>query len=160
MADKKFFVGMLVIALVFGMVITGCDSDGGDTWSNVTSLSQVNGTWKGTITDTTVESGITIKMVGDVTITINANSGTMSGKIIATITFSGKDIDSIWPALKAEYISMGYTANNKNHSVTWTETSPTISITLADFRDAQINQNSTKLKLIGDDGEESILTKA
>jgi len=39
MANKKFFAGMLVMALVFGMVLVGCDdgSGGGDP--------ALNGTW-------------------------------------------------------------------------------------------------------------------
>jgi len=37
MANKKFFVGMLVMALVFGMAVTGCSDGGGS--------DPLNGTW-------------------------------------------------------------------------------------------------------------------
>jgi len=47
--DKKFFLSaMLIMALVFGMTVVGCDNGtiSSDTWSNITSLNQMNGTWK------------------------------------------------------------------------------------------------------------------
>lgn len=53
---------MLVLVLVFGMTVVGCEIEPeADTWTNVTSLSQLNGTWKGSYSQTETEEGITIK---------------------------------------------------------------------------------------------------
>jgi len=48
MANKKFWLGMLVMVLILGMAVVGCkesDPYRNDTWSNATSFSQVNGSW-------------------------------------------------------------------------------------------------------------------
>jgi len=34
MANKKFWVGMLVMVLAFGMAVVGCDNNGGDDWTD------------------------------------------------------------------------------------------------------------------------------
>jgi len=44
MANKKFVMGMLVMALIFGMAVVGCDSDGSKGSGTDPAL---NGTWVG-----------------------------------------------------------------------------------------------------------------
>ena len=105
------FLGIIAFVAVIGFSMAACDdgskddnggSGGGvDTWSAVTSLTQLNGTWKGTQTETDTElfadENITITTVTEVTMTItatNANTGTMSGSGKATMTFSGTGLDN------------------------------------------------------------------
>jgi hypothetical protein len=54
MANKKSFWGMLAAALVFGMILLACSDEPGEseTWSDVTSVDQLNGTWKGSYSQT------------------------------------------------------------------------------------------------------------
>ena len=158
MANRKFFAGILAMALVFGMALVGCSDDDGDTWSNVTSLSQVDGTWKGSYTVTTTEEGLTYKAVMGITSTINASARTQTSVINTTVTVSGKDINTYWPTIKEVFKGPGVTFNDSNHSFSWTENSSG-SISLSDFSDTQINQKGNKLKERDEDGEEFILTK-
>ena len=169
MAKKKIWLVILAIVLVFGMAVVGCDdgsddgtkSDGGgvtDTWTNITSLIQLNGTWKGPYTDTQpYGEGITMKDVREITITItaaNANTGTWTRSEKCTITFSGGNINTAWPTIKEDYRSRedgvyttGMTFNDSTHTVSFTSPplapSPT---TLSEYSNQQINQNGTKWK--------------
>jgi len=161
MKNRKFLLGMLVIVLTFGMTVTGCDdgSDDGkdnDTWSIVTSLSQLNGTWKGSynLSNYEVYDGITMKISAEITMTIkatNATTGTMSGDQKMTMALSGKNIALYWPliieGLTSELEPGTYTVNNSNHSITITETISSQDISLSDMYGFQINQNGTKAKL-------------
>jgi len=166
MKNRMFVLGMLVVALAFGMMVVGCDdgSTGGseaDTWTDVTSLTQLNGTWKGTSTwSNTLNGGynnvgaefnnITLKGVGEITLTINASAGTMSYTEKATETFSGGNISEIWDKVKAKWLywldESQYTVNDKTYSLTYTETY-SASISVSDYPGAQINQNGTKFKI-------------
>jgi len=72
---NKILLAVLAIALVLGM--TACRSDGGetDTWTNVTSYSQLNGTWKGSGTYTATEQGIThTNNIYNMTLSVDLNS--------------------------------------------------------------------------------------
>jgi hypothetical protein len=161
MANKKFWLGILVIVLVFGMTVVGCDNGstsggskgggGADTWSDVTSLSQLNGTWKGSATLTSTEQGITMRMTMEMTMTItatNATTGERSGTQKMTITFSGNSINTYWSDIKEGYPSEeGWTVNDSTYSVTTTDTIPSEPISMSDMNGAQINQNGTKVKV-------------
>jgi len=60
MANKKFFAGMLVMALVFGMALVGCDNG---TTSGVDPA--LNGTWVGANQEITLTNGnFTVKEGG------------------------------------------------------------------------------------------------
>lgn len=170
MANKKNWFGILVMVLVFGMAVVGCDNDpvngGGDTWSNVTSLSQLNGTWKGSYSFTETEDGITVKTTTEMTLTINASAKTESGTMKTTMAFSGAGIAESWSGIKETFKETGVsvTFNDSNHSMSMTET---FSDTLDDNDIAemlasgiQINQNGTKVKQPAGDGmPEIIMTK-
>ena len=164
--NKNFFFSvMLAMVLVLGMTVVSCDNDPeGDTWSNVTSLSQLNGTWKGSYTHTETEDGITVKTTVEVTQTINASAKTVSGTTKITMAFSGAGIAEAWPYIKEEMGGSGVTFNDSNHSLSMTETfnesldDDDIAEMLASG--LQINQNGTKIKSPAEDGmPEMIMTK-
>jgi hypothetical protein len=161
MANKRFLMVVLVMTLVFGMGLVSCgDNDSGeDTWLAVTSLAQINGTWKGPFSETQVGEGLTVKLVGDMTITINASARTLSGSVKYTATYSGGDIDLYWPYIKESAIAEGYTVSDSNHSVKGTQTIPSQSITLSDFDEWQINQKGNKLKPPADEFGSTVFTK-
>jgi hypothetical protein len=134
MANKKLWLGMLVIALTFGMTVVGCDDGSGgsgkeaDVWLDVTSLSQLNGTWKGSFSYSGTMRGYYSEMFGitdeewassgineiygndtrvtinqEYVITFNADAKTMSTSTKATTKYSGSNIDSIWSYYKDLY---------------------------------------------------------
>jgi hypothetical protein len=174
MANKKNWFGILVMVLVFGMAVVGCDNDpvngGGDTWSNVTSLSQLNGTWKGSYSFTETEDGITVKTTTEMTLNINASAKTESGTMKTTMAFSGAGITESWSGIKETFeetfkeTGVSVTFNDSNHSMSMT-------VTFSDKFDdndiaemlasgIQINQNGTKVKQPAGDGmPEIIMTK-
>jgi hypothetical protein len=177
MKNKKVLLVVLAIVLVFGMTVVGCDnSDSGngngnggeDTWSNVTSFSQLDGTWKAPSTYTgNTQGGITVSgNTSNYIVTINATAKTMSTSGTATITLSGGNVNEIWPDLKdsLEYMNqqngITVTFNDTNHSYTMTCNNFSLALTDNDLAEIgfQINQNGTKLK-ISQDGIEIIYTK-
>jgi hypothetical protein len=170
MVNKKFWLGMLIIMLVLGMTVFGCkdepDDEGNDTWSNVTSLNQLNGTWKGTVSSSCLVNNdglyydglydvrLTSKL--DATFTINATAKTRSESMTETDTLSGGNIDDVWQELKlilqseANRFEIPITFNDATHSYTKTSNDPAYPMTdglitnlLNDF---QINQKGTKIK--------------
>jgi hypothetical protein len=171
MTKKKIWLGILALALVFGMTVVGCDNGstgGGDTWSDVTSLTQLNGTWKGSFTQTQTTEGITTRVTMEMTMTItatNATTGTMSGTQKMTMTFSGNGINQIWSIIKEMLFDPeeGWTINDSTHSATMTQTIPSEPIDMSDMDGVQINQNGTKIKLpadtMGEDSPEMLFIK-
>jgi hypothetical protein len=156
MENRKLWLGILVMVLVFGMAVIGCNNnpeDESDTWSNVTSLSQLNGTWKGSYSETEIVEGITISTTAEMTIIINSSAGTRSSSTKMIMEFSGDGISLVWPYIKEEFDEPGVTFNDANHSLTWTENIPTESISLSEMGDVKINQNGTKIKVPADDAD-------
>jgi hypothetical protein len=172
MVNKRFWLGMLVMVLVFGMTVVGCDTnptEESDTWSNVTSLNQMDGTWKcsygqydGLMKDIIEEQGGTwtseaqalygdmrISSLMEITITINSNAGTRSMNMTITTTYSGGNINTAWSTIKEAGQGLdGVVLNDANHSVTMTSNSPPVTLSNEDIAGsgAQINQNGTKAK--------------
>jgi hypothetical protein len=163
MANKKFLMAILVMTLVFGMALVGCGSgtEEEDTWTDVTSLSQLNGTWKGPLTgEAEYGGGITMKFVGEYTYTIDAGAETLSISAKGTWTFSGSNIDSRWPDIKADAIENGLTVNDSDHSTTGTQTTPNpIPVTLTIFSGWQINQNGKKVRIPAGEDKYNIFRK-
>jgi hypothetical protein len=147
--NKKLFLSViLVIALILEMTLVGCGEDPAeyDTWSKITSLDQMNGTWKGTystddkpIKDYMEEQGeiwdpsmdmmfgnMTASSKSDMTITINAKAKTQAMSAVSTMIFSGGNINFLWPmVIKPFFESMEddgitITTNDAKHSVTIT----------------------------------------
>jgi len=165
MADKKIWMGILALALVFGMAVVGCGGDDSssseaDTWASVTSLTQLNGTWKGSATQRNSNGGITMTMTMEMTMTIiatNATTGTMSGVQKMTYTFSGNIDTATWNSIKESFGGEeGVIINDSARSIIMTDTITSQSIKLTDLTGAQINQNGKKVKQpAGADGEGS-----
>jgi hypothetical protein len=178
MKKKELFVGMLALALVFGLLLTGCKTDSdeeeADTWSAVTTIAQLNGTWSGSFSTPpqTVQeflggawdgfsdvqkallTGINVTTSMEVAMTINATDNTQATSAKVTMTFSGTNIATAWEGIRAFIGGMG-TVDNANHSVSMTNSSAAAQITDADKKellesDVQINQKGTKLKVPAD----------
>jgi len=168
--SKNFFISaMLVMALVFGMTVIGCGNgttEENDTWSNVTSVSQVNGSWKAPSKYTFQDHGMTYTSnTNNYILTFNAAAKTMSVSGSQTTTISGGDINEVWPGLKASLQSMNQngitvTFNDANHSYTMTYNNYSEAFTDSDLTQMgfQINQKETKLKL-SNGGTDIIYTK-
>ncbi|MDR2784967.1 MAG: hypothetical protein LBB83_03525 [Treponema sp.] len=174
MKKKLFFAGMLAAALIFGMVLLGCPNDTteeNDTWSDITGLDQMDGTWKGSYSQTmpireaveqegeewSSEIGaffgdMKVTVSVEVTTTLNAEAGTQTMEMKITETFSGGNIDTAWPMISGASSSQsGVEIDNSKHSITmYNSSEETISDEdIAEMlgQDLQINQNGTKVKI-------------
>jgi uncharacterized lipoprotein YehR (DUF1307 family) len=170
----KWF-GIVALIAILGFSMAACDdgSTGGggtDIWSNVTNISQINGTWKAPSSVTYNVEGITVIMRNsNYTVTFNATAKAMTASGTITQTYSGGDIDTQWPSMKTKLQSqynglngITLTFNDANHSYTMTYNNFSWDVS-ADFTRSgfQINQNGTKLKIppSEDLGVEIIYTK-
>jgi len=172
MKSQRIYI--FCILLVFGFILAGCDNPtggGGDdsTWSKITSLSQLDGTWKGSATQTMTirqfaeEGGntwnsqmsatfgnmfVTIFVDMDVTISIDSeNAGTAAATTKMNMTFSGGNINSVWSNISNSYKSEGgYTVNDSNHSISGEDNKGPDSVTIDDFDDIWINEDGTQIK--------------
>jgi hypothetical protein len=159
---KNIFFGTLVLVLALGFWLIGCDNTIGgeiDTWSNITSLSQVNGTWKGSSSETETENGLTIKTDFEMVMVINASEQTAAATATITMTYSGAGVDAGWAEIKETlediFQNEELAFNDDNHSITVTQTGIASSITLEDMEGVQINQSGTKMKMPADEDEET-----
>jgi hypothetical protein len=111
---KLRLLGLTTMLLALSLIFIGCgDGAGGepDSWSSITNLDQLNGTWKGTLGDTlTIKKfhdnegkiwdssmqeqfgDISVKINMDGIYIINSNTGTESGTVKTTFTCSGGKI--------------------------------------------------------------------
>jgi hypothetical protein len=189
MKKSKLFMGILGITLVFGTLFLACPNDTSeeqDSWSAITGLDQLDGTWKGSYSETksikefSEESGQqlpdeTAAALGDmkvtvsveITTTINAAGKTQAMSQTMTISFSGGNIDAMWEMIKGGMGNIG-TADDDAHSVTITvpaqEPQQISDEDLAGMKESlQINQNGTKVKIpagfMGEESPEIILSK-
>jgi hypothetical protein len=175
MKKRSAFLGIAGIILALGFVLAGCPNDTteeSDTWSNVTSLNQMNGTWKGsysqsmTVKELVEENGETwtsemqtaygdmkVTASAEMTFTINSSSKTQSMSVIMTQTYSGGNIATVWTEIVAELSEQpGFTFNNEKHSITITLDIPAQQISDEDIAEMlnsglQINQTGKKIKI-------------
>ena len=177
------------ILLVVGLVLAACENplvEEADKWTNVTSLNQMDGTWKGSfhqslnLAEESMEgsgaewSDEMEEMLGDITvsisaeaiITINAAKKTITGSLKMVQEYSGKNIDTIWPEISDslnEVEDVEVEVDDSKHTITLNLDIPEESIDIDDMDNVQINQNGTKLKIsdgrVGEDIPEMILTK-
>jgi hypothetical protein len=152
MANRKFWLGMAVMVLAFSFVLSGCPTDGGetDTWSDVKSLDQLNGTWKGSYSQTlnmkqavesqggqwspTLEamfgSDMKVTTILEMTYTINSNAKTQATTMKQTMTFSGSKVGDTWSLIKTAMTSglggegVDVNSDDVKHSITITQTLP------------------------------------
>jgi len=179
MNKNSFFSVMLIMVLVFGTTVIGCDNGttSSDTWSNITSLDQMNGTWKSSysqnnisIKDVIEEQGgtwspemqaiygdIRVTSRADITLTINASAKTRAMSMTATGSYSGGSINTIWPMLKLALANLAeegvtVTTNDATHSISMTYSFPAETLSDAEITEMLnsgllINQNGTKIKV-------------
>jgi hypothetical protein len=182
MVNKNFCKGIVAIVLLFGISSIGRADD---IWSNVTSFSQLNGTWKlpSTVTLTMKEMlgeywgsemeslfgnmSVTVRS-SNYTRTYNATAKTVLESGTQTMTYSGGNIDTVWPMLRESFNSQEYqelaviSINDANHTMSMTFNNYVRTLTdreitefLKNFK-VQINQDGRKMKY---DGGIAIYTK-
>jgi hypothetical protein len=172
MANKKNLWGMLAAALVCGMVLLACPNDTSeeDTWSDVTSLNQLNGTWKGSYNQTmtfkemyeaeggtwdddmqTMFGDMKVALSTEITIIINASAKTQKTSMTMTAVFSGGNISDkeVWKAIKTQ--AEGGEFDDAKHSITMTAAGEEITLDADAITEmlkagTQINQDGTKIK--------------
>ena len=153
MTKKSLWLGILVLALVFGMTVVGCSNgttDNVETWSVVTSMFQLEGTWKGSTTylyphpSLDITATATYEMTMNV-VAANTTKGTATGTIKVTESFFGSDLVPNWPGIKDDLEDVGFTVNDATHSGTRTDTMGSEIVTLSDMGVVMINQNGTKV---------------
>jgi hypothetical protein len=192
MTNKRNWLGILAIVLVFGITVVGCDNDptnennnenGADTWTAITSLSQLNGTWKGKSPflwgegegDASGGSEYGIESVGETTITISVTGSNLiihqSGTFVFNISTWGNITEaSVWASIKNDlqdpdnnYIVTAI--NDTNHTVTMSFTEDWGAFSIAelfgDFGKIEKNQTGNKLRFfqefIGEYVDEAII---
>ena len=195
MNKKLFFPVILVVALVFTFTAAGCDNGStsdSDIWSEVTSLDQLNGTWKGVynqgsmpIKDFLEEEDMWDDSMGQtlgdikvsvkvaIVLTINSTQKTQAMAMTMTTTFSGGNINIVWPMLKMGFGSideegMSVSFNDATHSMIMTLTNPPETMSDDEINNTLnsgllINQSGRKIKIVPDSLEsgmpEMILVK-
>ena len=157
---KFLWLAALLLALLF----TGCgggDDGDSDTWHDITSSSQLDGTWKGSISATKSMKewiqiwewewtaaeiddffgNMSLKITYD--IALNISSGHVTGTDKWTYAYSGGTINTTWEEIKSWYTSVD-SVNDSNHSLIFNDD---ISFTYEEGDDdIQINQDGRKLK--------------
>ena len=149
MKQRKECLWMGMLVIVLGLAVVGCDngstSKENDIWSNITSFSQLDGTWKLKSTPITTftykelleSSGGSWNdemesLYGDMkityrnnnyTITFDSIAKTQSDSVSITMTYSGGNIDTVWPKMRPDKDVVydkdaTFSYNDANHSVT------------------------------------------
>jgi hypothetical protein len=199
MVRKRNWLGILAVLLIFSMVFIGCpndtiDSDNGaggtnvDIWSDITSFEQLDGTWRGshsesmTMEEMMTENEVTWTdemqiMFGDMRITTNMditstfNATDKTSAMSATVieTYSGGHIELMWPMMKQDLGGINdITFDDSTHSIIMTDNYPVAPISdedIAELLDSglKINQTGTKIKMLSnmmdEDSPEIIMVK-
>jgi len=149
--------GVLAFMLVLALIFIGCDEDEPDVWSPVTSLSQLNGRWVGSYSQTmsvaelsypgleSLNANVTMTYSGD--ITFNASAQTFSGTESQTMSFGGNDGQIAYNTFKLLVQSApNVTANDSNRSIIISVTTSNHAIPVDYFEDLEINQNGSKIR--------------
>ena len=180
MKKLKVF-GLLVLILAFGLIFAGCGGDTAepDTWSGTTSLSQLNGTWKGSSSEKHTYKewfekwnynwgseeddyfgNISMEQKTEEIFIFNSAARTFSRTTSWTNIYSGGKINTIWKEMKT-WDWGDAVFNDKNHSITRSEDRGPWSIDESWLQTFQINQNSKKIKMnnFWSDGTDLIMTK-
>jgi hypothetical protein len=164
MEKKRYLLGFLVMVLVFSLAFTGCDEPK-DEWSAVTNLSQLNGRWVGSHSETITfmefigdDMDITVTMVLTIDATVNASAGTGSTKMTMAMTFSGSDLtDEMWAllvlSLDVPGVGVNFNDTTKTISMTEIDEGP---LNISDWEGLEINQDGTKIRMLIPMGEELV----
>jgi hypothetical protein len=161
---KLNLFGMFALILAFGIIFASCDSEEPDTWTTVTSINQLDGSWKGSYNKTrtykewyakwgntwsdqseALYGSMSMKWSLDQILTINAGAGTLSWATTYKRVYSGGKISSAWDLIKTWDWSDNATFNDNDHSVTQTTNSGPSTFNW-NLSYVQINQNGKKIK--------------
>ena len=165
---KLRFLSLLAVLLAFTLFFTACGdgAGGGDNWSQVTNMAQLNGVWQGSYNQTLPlrqwweawggywdpsmqivfgNMNLNIRMEF-INLTINSNTGRMTGTQRVTETYSGGNIRDVWPILRSEALAMGATVNDSNYSTTMTDTVNEY-IPQGQVLRMQINQSGNRVRM-------------
>ena len=162
-------LGFSICVLVCGILLAACASTK-DTWSDLNSLDQMNGTWVGSYNQTMtmqefieersgegwneteeIVYGTDMKVTEnfEVTQTVNASAGTVALVKEGVTGFSGSQTKSVWEYIKfAMGTGSGVAVDDSKHSVTITQAGsvPEEDIDALLLSGLQINQNGKKIK--------------
>jgi len=149
--------GVLAFMLVLALIFVGCDEDEPDVWSSVTSLSQLNGRWIGSYSETmsvaelsnqgfgSLNANVTVTVSEDMT--INASAQTFSNTGSQTNRFDGSDGQTAYNLFKLQHVyDPDITTNDSNRSVTMTMTVSNQAIPGTFLTGFEINQNGSKIR--------------
>jgi len=176
MKNVFFKTVILTFVLVFGIIVLACeedDSGGGDpdTWTGVTSLEQIKGTWKHSGSLIQTDEGVTRKIEQEIIMTFNASAKTMSrsDEIIMTFSGSGSKFNTDWDSWKTTLGPAGthtgtdpengstytyiVTIDESAHKITTSSPSRTHELTNEEIAQitsyVQISKNGTKINYMG-----------
>jgi hypothetical protein len=162
---KRFFIGLLIIVLIFGLIIIGCRNNSKneeiEIWSNLTSFSQLEGTWKPLSNISYRTQEIFSEYWNYYSMTFNAIEKTMTTSGIYTVRYAGGDIETwetwkqIWQNSTPYYVTLSvneieYSITNEYNNFIEILTDEDIIKIMNNYK---INQNGTKLKEIVDEIE-------
>ena len=169
MNKRNWFFGLSICVLVLGVLLASCASTK-DTWSDLNSLDQLNGTWVGSYNQTMsmqefvqgrsgegwddtdeVIYGKDMKVTEsvEVTQTVDAGAGTVSLVKEGVTGFSGGQTKSAWEYIKfAMGSGSGVSVNDSKHSITITQAGSLHEEDIETMLSSglQINQNGKKIK--------------
>ncbi|MDR2403492.1 MAG: hypothetical protein LBD78_05635 [Spirochaetaceae bacterium] len=92
---------------------------------------------------------VTIAIHLDMSITIDANTKTLTGTMKVEQAFSGKTIDNIWPLISTSFSGdPNVQVDEANHSATMTTGIDEMLVDVNDMDNYQINQYGTKIKIL------------
>jgi len=179
MKNRFIFSGILALSLVFVFGFISCEEDTPDTWSAVTSLSQLNGSWSGSISETVSSKDsadesmkkLDIKAIQAVIIDIiikasekkqnytNSFKMSISGKDAKIMwDFYFKDEDGNYPENRTETnenITNSWTFDHKNYLYIAKTTITNSPINDEYIEDFEINQNGKKIRQLRREDEET-----
>ena len=177
MKKLKVF-GLLALVLAIGLIFAGCAGEEPDTWTAATSNSQINGTWKGSRSEThtykewfakweqtwtdyteALYGNMSMVQKSDTVWVINTAAKTLTRTYKNVNTFSGGKIDTAWAVMKAGWTNNPPEFNDSNHSYSWTNNYGPETINDNFYRSFWVNQSGKKIRLQYNDGTELILTK-
>ena len=170
MKKSNLFLGFLVYVFAFGLLFTGCGgSDEPDTWSTVSSINQLNGTWHGSYSEkyawkdlATGEENLfngNVTVVVDYILTYNASAKTERLFMNQKISCSGGNISTAWPQIKAIMQQDGFSTFNDASYTGSSVFDETFTISDNKLTGYKINQNGKKMKCAYYRNEEVIFTK-
>ena len=124
MENKRFIILFFLLIVsdhfVASEILTNNEDD---LWHNVTEISQLNGTWKGNVSETRSGPGITVDAKIDMILTINSSANIISQNVVMNNKFSGALLFVIWNQVRrriADVPDFDAMVDNSTNTVTLT----------------------------------------